>query len=99
MSDKLLINLELIPGMKKFPVNINPAEEPVVRAAAQFIRYKFNLYRQHYETEGVSDLDIMAMVALDIAKDKRTLESEVSPLKEEVSRMNDKLKEYLNIQK
>jgi hypothetical protein len=101
MSDKLLIKLEIIPGMKRYPLNINPAEEPVVRDAAQFIRYKFNLYRRNFEVQEVSDLDIMAMVALDIATAKLNFErqNEISPLKEKVSWMNDELKEYLNIRK
>jgi hypothetical protein len=101
MSDKQLINLEIIPGKKRYPLNINPAEEPIAREAAKFIRNKFNLYRRNFETNEVSDLDIMAMVALDIATAKYTLErqNEISPVKEKVNRMNDELKEYLNIQK
>jgi hypothetical protein len=101
MSDKLLIKLEIIPGMKKFPLNIAPAEEPAVREAAQLIRHKFNLYRRRFVANEVSDLDIMAMVALDMATARQTLsrQNEVFPLKERVNRMNDKLKEYLNIQK
>jgi hypothetical protein len=101
MSDKLLIKLEIIPGMRKFPLNIDPAEEQTVREAAQLVRHKFNLYRRRYAANEVSDLDIIAMVALDIATAKQTLsrENEVFPLKERVNRMNDKLKEYLNIQK
>ncbi|MDR2385488.1 MAG: cell division protein ZapA [Tannerella sp.] len=102
MSDKLLINLEIIPGKKRFPLNITPAKEPIVREAAQFIRDKFNLYRRNFGIKEVSDLEIMSMVALDIASAKLILESqkEIYPIiKERVGRLNEELKEYLKVRK
>ncbi|MDR0835234.1 MAG: cell division protein ZapA [Tannerella sp.] len=108
MSDKQTAQVEIIPirveikpGGLKFPLNIILTKEPIVRDAAKLIRDKFNLYRERFVIDKVSDEDIMAMVALDIATAKLTFEkqNEISPLLEKVSGMNDKLKEYLNIQK
>jgi hypothetical protein len=99
MSDKQIAKLEIIPGMRKFPLNTTPEEESLVRAAAEFVRDKFNLYRRHFATDEVSDLDIMAMVSCHIATDRLALEKQNKMMTEGVSRINDNLKEYLHIQK
>ena len=95
MSEKLLINLELIPGFKKFPLRVEADEEPVVREAAEKLRQKFIQYKQKFN---VSDLDIMAMVALDVVTKAHKNEAESAALKKEISWMNEQLKAYLKQQ-
>jgi hypothetical protein len=100
MSDeKIAIMLEIIPGMRKFPLKTTLEEESLVRAAAESVRDKFNLYRRHHAAEEVSDLDIMAMVSFHIAKDGMAFERQNKKMAEGISRINDNLGEYLHIQK
>ncbi|MDR2147058.1 MAG: cell division protein ZapA [Tannerella sp.] len=94
MSEKLSINLELIPGFRKFPLKIEAEEEPVVREIAEKLRQKFVQYKQKFID--VSDLEIMAMVALDMVRTAR--KNDAQSVLETVSRMSEQLKSYLKQQ-
>ena len=97
MSDELLITLEIIPGNRKFPVNIEADEEELIREAARQLRLKFNAYKQTFSEANLSELDIMAMVAMDIATSHLQLErkNDIAPFTTKMQQLNEKLRDYL----
>ena len=100
MSDEMLITLEVIPGGKRYPVNIDADDEELVREAARQLRLKFNAYKQVFSEAGLSESDLMAMVAIDIATSHLRMESknDTVPFTTKIQQLNDKLKDYLKEQ-
>lgn len=100
MSDEILITLEVIPGGKKYPVTIKTDDEEIVREAAKQLRQKFNAYTQTFTGAGLSEKDIMAMVAIDIATSHLQLErkNDTAPFATKIQQLNEKLKDYLKEQ-
>lgn len=98
MSDNTLnIQLEIIPGGRKYPVKIDADEEELVREAAKQLRQKINAYYQAFANAGLSDIDIMAMVSIDIAISHLRLErkNDTVPFSTKIQQLNEKLKDYL----
>jgi len=100
MSNEMLITLEVIPGGKRYPVNIDADDEELVREAARQLRLKFNAYKQVFSEAGLSESDLMAMVAIDIATSHLRMESknDTVPFTTKIQQLNDKLKDYLKEQ-
>ena len=106
MSDEMLITLEVIPPFGKrtkgvkYPVNINADDEELVREAARQLRQKINAYNQAFSEAGLSELDIVAMVAIDIATSHLRIErqNDIVPFTTKIQQLNDKLKDYLKEQ-
>ena len=100
MSNEMLITLEVITGGRKYPVKINADDEELVREAARQVRLKLNAYNQAFSEADLSDLDIMAMLVIDIATSHLRLErkSDTVPFKTKIQQLNDKLKDYLKEQ-
>lgn len=100
MSDEILITLEVIPGGKRYPVTIKTDDEEIVREAARQLRQKFNAYTQNYTGADLSEKDIMAMVAIDIATSHLRLErkNDTVPFTTKIQQLNEKLKDYLKEQ-
>jgi cell division protein ZapA len=102
MSDEILnIQLEIIPGRRKYPVQINAEEEELVRKAAKQLREKINAYYQTFSNASdLSDLDIIAMVAMDIAASHLRLErkNDIAPFTTKIQHLNEQLKTYLKEQ-
>ena len=100
MSDEMLITLEIIPGYKKYPVRIDTDDEELVREAARQLRQKFNAYKQAFSEADLSELDIMAMTAIDIATSHLRMEkkNDIVPFTTKIQQLNEKLKDYLKEQ-
>ena len=100
MSDKMLITLEVIPGGRKYPVTIDADDEELVREAARQLREKINAYNRTFSNADLSEKDIMAMVAIDIATSHLRLErkNDVVPFTTKIQQLNEKLKDYLKEQ-
>ena len=100
MSNEMLITLEVIPGNRKYPVNIKADDEELVREAARQLRLKINAYEQTFSEAGLTKLDLMAMVALDIATSHMRLENknDTVPFTTKIQQLNEKLKDYLKEQ-
>ena len=100
MSDKMLITLEVIPGGRKYPVKINADDEEIVREAARQLRLKYNAYNQAFSEADLSEIDIMAMTAIDIATSHLRLErkNDIVPFTTKIQQLNEKLKDYLKEQ-
>jgi len=100
MSDEMLITLEVIPGGRKYPTMINADDEELVREAARQLRLKFNAYNQAFSEASLSNSDIMAMVAIDIATSHLRLErkNDIVPFTTKIQQLDDKLKVYLKEQ-
>lgn len=99
-DDTLKIQLEIIPGGRKYPVEIKTEEEELIREAAKQLREKINAYYQTFANAGLSDVDILAMVAIDIATSHLRLESknDTMPFSTKIQQLNEKLKDYLKEQ-
>ena len=101
MPDEILnIQLDVIPGGRKYPVKINTNEEELVREAAKQLRLKFIAYQQAFSEAKLSDIDLMTMTAIDIATSHLRLErsSDKGSFTEKIQLLNDKLKDYLKEQ-
>jgi len=101
MPDEILyIQLEVIPKGRKFPVKINANEEELVREAAKQLRQKFTAYKQAFSEAGVSEKDLITMVALDLAVSHLQLErnKDKTSFITKIQQLNDKLKDYLKEQ-
>jgi len=101
MPDEILdIQLEVIPKGRKFPVKINANDEELVREAAKQLRQKFTAYRQTFSEVGLSEKDLICMVALDIAVSHLQLErnNDKTTFVTKIQQLNDKLKNYLKEQ-
>lgn len=100
MPDEILITLEIIPGGRRYPVKINADDEEIVREAAKQLRQKFNAYTQVFSGAELSDKDIMAMIAIDIATSHLRLErkNDIVPFTTKIQQLNEKLKDYLKEQ-
>jgi len=100
MSNEMLITLEVIPGGRRYPAKINADDEELVREAARQLRLKFNAYNQAFSEADLSEFDIMAMVAIDIATSHLRLErkNDIAPFTTKIQQLNEKLKDYLKEQ-
>jgi cell division protein ZapA (FtsZ GTPase activity inhibitor) len=101
MPDEILdIQLEVIPKGRKFPVKINIIDEELVREAAKQLRQKFIAYKQAYSETGMSDKDLMTMVAIDVAVSHLRLErnNDKTSFITKIQQLNEKLKDYLKEQ-
>jgi len=97
-DDMLNIQLEVIPGGRKFPVKIKADEEELVREATRQLRLKFLAYKQAFSEAGISDEDLMTMVAIDIATSHLRLEKN-RVTDEKLQQLDNELKDYLKEQK
>ena len=102
---EILIMLEVIPGVRKYPVKINVDDEELIREATKQLRMKVNVYIQKFYVanlfeEDLSLLDIMEMVAIDIATSHLQLErkNDMEPFVTKIQQLNDKLGDYLKEQ-
>ena len=102
---EMLIMLEVIPGVKKYPVKINVDDEELIREATKQLRMKVNVYIQEFYVanlfeEDLSLFDIMGMVAIDIATSHLRLErkKDMEPFVAKIQQLNDKLGNYLKEQ-
>jgi len=100
MSNEMLITLEVITGGRKYPVKINADDEELVREAARQLRLKFNAYNQAFSEAELSDLDLMAMLAIDIATSHLRLErkNDIVPFTTKIQELNEKVKDFLKEQ-
>ena len=100
MPDELKIQLEIIPGDRKYPLWINPDDEGLVREAAKQLRLKLNAYKEAYSEANLSDECLITMVAIDIATSHLRLEKNNDKVSftEKMQQLNDKLKDYLKEQ-
>jgi len=100
MPNEMLITLEVIPGGRKYPAKINADDEEIVREAARQVRLKFNAYNQAFSEAELSELDLMAMLAIDIATSHLRLErkNDIVPFTTKIQQLNEKLKDYLKEQ-
>jgi len=99
--NEILINIEVIPGGRKYPVKINADDEELIREATKQLRIKIISYNQSYsEAETISNYDIMTMVAIDIATSLLRLErnKDMEPFVEKIQQLNYKLGNYLKEQ-
>jgi cell division protein ZapA len=97
MSDEMQIQLEIIPGGRKYPVIIHPDEEELVREAARQVREKFNAYKHTFSEAKLSDKDILAMMVIEIASSHLKLErkNDTTPFTTKIKQLNDELKDLL----
>jgi cell division protein ZapA len=98
MPDKIPIQLEVIPGGRKYPVVIHPDEEELVREATKQLREKFNAYKNTFSDEAkLSDKDILAMMAIDIATSHLKLEkkNDTIPFTTKIKQLTDELIDFL----
>lgn len=97
MPDEILIQLEVIPGGRKYPVIIHPDEEELVREATRQLREKFNAYKHTFSEAKLSDKDILVMMAIDIATSHLKLEkkNDTVPFTTKIKQLNDELKDFL----
>ena len=101
MPDEILdIQLEIIPKGKKNPLKVNANEEELVREAAKQLRLKFISYQQDYAEADLSEIDLMTMVAIDIAVSHLKLErnNDKTSFITKIQQLNEKLKDYLKEQ-
>ena len=96
------ITLELLPGgIKKYPLIIDADDEGLVREAAKQLRGKINAYRHTFsEVKDLSEIDILAMVAVDIAVSHLRIErkNDIVPFTTKIQQLNETLKSYLKEQ-
>jgi cell division protein ZapA len=97
MPDEILIHLEVIPGGRKYPVRIHPDEEEIIREATKLLRTKFNAYKNTFSEAKLSDKDILAMMAIEIATNHLKLEkkNDTVPFTTKIKQLNDELKDFL----
>ncbi|MDR1723817.1 MAG: cell division protein ZapA [Tannerella sp.] len=106
MPEKIPIHLGMIPGGEKYRVQINAEDEEVVREAANQLQQKFVTYKKAFfnkknsSGKDISDADIMAMVAIDIATSHLLLErkNDLVPFAEKIQQFDDEIKDYLKEQ-
>ena len=104
-SNEIPITLEVIPGGRKYPVRIDADDEELIREATKQLRMKVNVYIQKFYVanlfeEDLSLLDIMEMVAIDIATSHLRLErkKDMEPFVAKIQQLNNKLGNYLKEQ-
>ncbi|MDR2680244.1 MAG: cell division protein ZapA [Tannerella sp.] len=98
MSDEeMLIQLEVFPGEKKYLVWIKPEDEQLVRKATMLLRQKFNAYKQTFSKAKLSDKDLLAMLAIDMATSHLRLEekNDAVPFTKNIAKLTDELKDLL----
>jgi len=95
---KIPVNLEVIPGGKKYPAKVSTTEEEaLVREATAKLRQKFIAYRQTYEAAELSDIDLLAMTAIDISTSHLKIEEnkDAASFRTKIQQLSDELKVYL----
>jgi len=97
MPDEILITLEVIPGSKKYPLKIKAEDEELLREATAQLRKKFITYKQTFSNADLSDKDLLAMVAIDIASSHLRLEQEndTELYNTKIQQFDNELKTYL----
>jgi cell division protein ZapA len=98
MSDEIRINLEAFPGEgRNFPVKIKSEDEGLVREAARQLRQKFVAYKQTFSELKLSDKDLMAMTAIDIATEllRSEQKNDTATFSAKIKQLNEELKDLL----
>ncbi|MDR1814671.1 MAG: cell division protein ZapA [Tannerella sp.] len=100
MSEEILITLEVIPGGKRYPLKINAEDEELVRDAAGQLRQKYVNYRQTFSNADLSERDLMAMIAIDMAVSHLRLEkkNDTAQYVSKIQQLSDELKVFLKEQ-
>ncbi|MDR2472175.1 MAG: cell division protein ZapA [Tannerella sp.] len=97
MTETLQVMLELGNEGKKYPVTINADEEELVRKAAAQLKEKILNWRLKFSEKVLSDEELMALVALDIAISHLRLEKQIDTdaVMSKIETLNKKLKGLL----
>ena len=98
MTDEIPINLEAFPGEgRNFPGRVKVEDESLVREATRQLRQKFLAYKQTFSGSRLSDKDLMAMTAIDIATELLRLEwkNDTVPFSTKIKQLNEELKDLL----
>jgi cell division protein ZapA len=97
MSDEILIQLEVFPGGRKYPVWIKNEDEQLVREATKLLRQKLNAYKQTFSEAKLSDKDLLAMAAIDMAVSHLRLEkkNDTIPFTTKIKQLTEELRDLL----
>jgi len=100
MPDKILISLEVLPNRRKYPLRIDANDEELIRKAAMQLRQKYVQYQQTFPDAGLEEVDMMAMVAIDIATSHLQLENKNNTVSitTKIQQLDSEIKSYLKEQ-
>lgn len=61
-----ILSMSVVIDNHKYPLKVKRAEEEKLRKAVQLINEKIQLYKQRFKTNGRSEYDFLAFVAIDL---------------------------------
>lgn len=96
MSERLKINIKI--ADQKYPLQVKPEEEGVIRKAAAMINARLAQYAEKYRGAGLSQEHMLVFTAVDIAVRflKQDADSNADAAGEEIEKMAAELRQYLN---
>lgn len=93
MDEKLSIRVNV--ADRYYPLNIDRNQEEVIRKAAKMINEKVLQYKQRYKDKDTQDFLAMASLQYVIKVIESENQTNVSPIFEEIKRIEQELKEFL----
>ncbi len=93
MEDKLTIRVNV--ADRYYPLKIGRTDEEKIRRAAKLINERILQYKQKYTDKDVQDFLAMAALQYVVKVIDCENQTDVSPLLEEVKKINNDLEEYL----
>lgn len=93
MEDKLTIRVNV--ADRYYPLKIGRTDEEKIRRAAKLINERILQYKQKYTDKDIQDFLAMAALQYVVKVIDCENQTDVSPLLEEVKKINNDLEEYL----
>lgn len=78
MNKKIRITITV--GELRFPIWIDPKEEPIFRDAGRRLNHKLVEYRRRFHDAGLSNEDMLAMTLIDLAVELERKDSDTDPV-------------------
>lgn len=84
-------------GETRYPLRVDPKEEPIFREAGRMINRRLVAYRTRFRGADLSPYDMLAMAAIDLAADLQRHELDASPAaaSAELSEITADLEDFL----
>jgi cell division protein ZapA len=94
MDDKIRINLQI--AGTPYPLDINRDEEEMYREAAKQVNHKLNVYRSHFQNQGLEPEKFIGMVAFAFSLEtlKQKQRNDTVPYTEKIKELTEILENY-----
>lgn len=96
--DNKLRRIYIQVGESRYPLWVNPKEEPIFREAARMVNRRLVAYNTKYRSSHLSNEDVLAMAAIDLAVmcQRQNVHTEDASTEADLAKMVNDLQQFLD---